>query len=260
MSHDAAPVEEQAIRDHDWALVTLLHRVGLRFKNGWERTTASDRRTWGLRLTGGFVLTALVTAGLVWGARTLEQNGALGWDAAFLRWLRDSSPVSFELAMWMEVPGNSIMVLPLTLFAAGMAAWYYRPLRALTIFAGYFLAKVFVFQAWTMWDRQRPSLIRDGLAAPGGYFDAYPSGHTVQALFIYGFLTVLWMQRSDSVIERGLALVLLLVVMAATGIGRLRVGAHWPSDVLAGLVIGGVFLAGLFYALHGTEHKGKIDE
>jgi len=87
--------------------------------------------------------------------------------------------------------------------------------------------------------RPRPPVARLDAAPPTSSF---PSGHTAAAVVVYGFLAfVLWRY----LVNRWLAAVLCTVLLAvpfAVGLSRLYRGAHYPSDVVAGAILGAVWL------------------
>lgn len=70
---------------------------------------------------------------------------------------------------------------------------------------------------------------------------AFPSGHTLAAVGAYGFIAVALWQRN----HRTLATICGLWVLAV-GASRVYLGAHYPSDVLAALLIGSGVLIALF--------------
>ena len=81
--------------------------------------------------------------------------------------------------------------------------------------------------------RPRP-VLWDPLVAYSGY--AFPSGHALGTaaffpLFAYAFFQT---QRG----RRWAAFTCVVVLVFGVGVGRLYLGVHWPSDVLAGWAIG----------------------
>jgi undecaprenyl-diphosphatase len=80
--------------------------------------------------------------------------------------------------------------------------------------------------------RPRPTLV-PWLLPTTGY--SFPSGHAVAGMAFYPLLGWLLMRPSRRP-WAGFALGAL--VGAFIGIGRLHVGVHWPSDVLAGWALG----------------------
>jgi membrane-associated phospholipid phosphatase len=100
--------------------------------------------------------------------------------------------------------------------------------------------------------RPRPWLFEDG--APAG--SAFPSGHEALAVAFYVMLAVLLgrgRSRRTKCLLWGAAVSLALLI----GISRIYVGAHWPTDALAGAALGtSVVSAILFIAADvGLEPK-----
>lgn len=73
-------------------------------------------------------------------------------------------------------------------------------------------------------------------------FGSFPSGHTIYAVVIFGMLPLLlWVLSNRPLILRaGFALSAIVVALVAWS--RVRLGAHWPSDVLASVFIGASLL------------------
>lgn len=72
---------------------------------------------------------------------------------------------------------------------------------------------------------------------------SYPSGHSMTAIAFYGFIIYLVMHYGKSKWVKYSVAVILSLMTLAVGISRIYLGAHYPSDVLAG------FAAGLFWLL-----------
>jgi membrane protein DedA with SNARE-associated domain/membrane-associated phospholipid phosphatase len=71
---------------------------------------------------------------------------------------------------------------------------------------------------------------------------AYPSGHATQAIAAWGMLAVV-LAAGRSLRARVLLLSAAAVVVLLVGASRVYLGAHWPTDVLAGYALGGTWLA-----------------
>lgn len=105
--------------------------------------------------------------------------------------------------------------------------------------------------------RPRPSAVLVHVSAPEqGY--GFPSGHAFFVILVLGltayFLSLNVKRRS----LRILALASLAVLILLVGTSRVYLGVHWPSDVLGGYLIGGVFLTALIW-FHQTRRAGQTE-
>lgn len=80
----------------------------------------------------------------------------------------------------------------------------------------------------------RPSTVSSVL--PGSVF-SFPSGHSLAAICLYGYLAWLAAER-----RAWAPAVLFALMVPAIDWSRLYLGVHWPSDVLAGSLVGGAWL------------------
>lgn len=231
------------MRSPAWVSVRVLLEAVSRLHRGYEALPRAALRRWWVTLGVGLAGVLALTAGLVRGAQALEASGRLAWEAGAVRWVATELPISFSFAMWLEGPGNGFVLWALVLYAAGVAAWTGRPLRALAFLVGYSLVYVLVAAGWLLWDRSRPQVVLEGIASPGGVFRAYPSGHVVQTAFGYGLLFWLWIRAASGPVERLFAAGAYLFLVGVVALGRLRIGVHWPSDLVAGAAIGFAWLA-----------------
>lgn len=71
---------------------------------------------------------------------------------------------------------------------------------------------------------------------------SFPSGHSNGSMITYGSVAFLLARHADFPLMP-LALTLLALIPFGVGISRVYLGAHFPSDVLAGWLLGGAALA-----------------
>jgi membrane protein DedA with SNARE-associated domain len=88
----------------------------------------------------------------------------------------------------------------------------------------------------------RPDIIA---IPPGSY--SFPSGHTLKAVVLYGFLAVILARPLDSR-WRWIPYSLAGVIATSVGFSRLYLGVHWLSDVLGSLLLGLAWIAALSLA------------
>lgn len=86
-----------------------------------------------------------------------------------------------------------------------------------------------------LFDRARPALAEHVVVV---HSSSYPSGHSLNSMVVLGLLTVLAARagRKALVVAVGAALVGLV------GFSRVYLGVHYPSDVLAGWLIGATWI------------------
>ena len=162
------------------------------------------------------------------------------WDRNTLLWI-ERGPMSVQAAILLESPGNFSYMVPVTVVATVLAMRARRPILAISVVASYVLVRPLFHAGWALWHRRRPDLILGGVAAPP--LDSFPSGHVIPATALYGLLAYTWASRSGSHLERIMIAALLVVWVGVIGLARVRLGTHWPSDAVAGAVIGTAWLA-----------------
>jgi membrane-associated phospholipid phosphatase len=221
------------------------------FRLHWLTITTGAKVRYALPLGIGFVLCCILTAGVTFLARWAAPRGLDAWDARVLRAVDAQRLMSVQNAILLESFGNLAYLIPLVAACALVAIRRRRPLLAVTFVVSYVLARPIVGLGWLLWDRARPRIILDGRAAPP--LHSYPSGHVMLSIAVYGVLAYLWVRASKSWLERATAVILALAIVFVTGFARLRLGTHWPSDIIAGWIIGCAWLAVVLRALHRSR-------
>jgi undecaprenyl-diphosphatase len=74
---------------------------------------------------------------------------------------------------------------------------------------------------------------------------SFPSGHAMMSATLYGTLLYLALRVLTRPWQRMLACALALGMVLGIGYSRVYLGAHWPSDVLAGYLCGSVWVGTL---------------
>lgn len=81
--------------------------------------------------------------------------------------------------------------------------------------------------------RPRPDVLK--LVHQGGY--SFPSGHTMIAFALYGFLIYVVIKKvKNKILKYGLITIFGLIILLI-GISRIYVGVHYASDVLGGAIL-----------------------
>lgn len=184
---------------------------------------------------------------MVWITRWLVAERRLEWELTALEWIAENGPLSFSAAVWLQTFGTDITLILLVLLTAGIAVWKARPITAATIVLAYAGIDPVVRLGWLLWGRARPDIILDGVAAPD--FHSFPSGHTGKTIAVYGVLAFLWMRAAPRWTERCIALLVFSGIALVVPLGRITMGVHWPTDIVAGSTLGLVWGIWLILAL-----------
>jgi undecaprenyl-diphosphatase len=67
---------------------------------------------------------------------------------------------------------------------------------------------------------------------------SFPSGHVIHAVVIFGLVPILLWAMTNRRSFLRIGFVVFVLVVAAVAVSRVRLGAHWPSDVVVSLLIG----------------------
>lgn len=229
------------------AIVTLVRELRATFKRGIAETPAANVRAWARLAVAGIVAVMIALYAAIILLSLLSQNGEpFAWEVTALR-LFETGPVGFSTAVWLQTLGTDFTLVIVVMTTAGIAIWNRRPLLAVSIVMSLVFMDAVVRIGWFSLERHRPDIIAQGLASPG--FHSFPSGHTAKTLAIYGLLASHWFRVSRSTIERFVIVLLALLIATVVPFGRMRMGVHWPSDILGGHFLAIVWLTFIVMAL-----------
>jgi membrane-associated phospholipid phosphatase len=207
-------------------------------------------------LPAGYLLLVsvlLVTfLGLGWYAWQVDQAG---WEIGVVRWLQDSGlpglrPVSIGLA----VAGGG-MPWYVLVGAIGILLFLLSGLRAVVLLLLAAILQDVGAAVKLLIERARPTEgVVDVWREVGSH--SFPSGHVLGATLIVGLLFIaLGRSTLDVRLKRALQGACLVWILLM-GVGRMVVGAHWPTDVLGGYIVGVLLLlpiAAMLRPAAGTE-------
>jgi membrane-associated phospholipid phosphatase len=183
---------------------------------------------------------ALVGVGWVL-AKVVHDDGIGRADSAVSRWLAGERIPDFnDATVYTSEVGGTLTVTALAVVAVVFAAFAWRRWREPMLVAVAVAGEVAIFLVVTMLvDRERPPVRHLDEAPPTSSF---PSGHTAATIALWGSLAVLANERARSAAVRNLFLVLAFVVPLLVASSRMYRGMHYLSDVLGGMLLGGLWL------------------
>ena len=194
---------------------------------------------------------AIAVAG-VWGfaefASHVKEGRTQAFDDAVMTWLGQHRIPWLEHSL-LEVTalGTGLVVLMMVGIAAlflSLTEHRYSALLLLVATAGGIILNNVLKLAF---DRPRPRLFEWATTAMSSSF---PSGHAMSAAIVYSTIAYLAARLQRKRWERVLTALVAFVLIVLISLSRLYLGVHYPSDVLAGTVMG---LAWAAFCMAGLE-------
>jgi membrane-associated phospholipid phosphatase len=165
--------------------------------------------------------------------------GALAIDQAVLDWFVEQRESWLSTLMQVvTVLGSSVLLIPLVVV---VGVWYWRrhgTARPFTLLAVTYGGAYVVSQSLkVIVGRPRPP-VGVALADYSGY--AFPSGHATQAAAVWLMLAFV-LAAGMSSRHRVWVWIVAVTTVAAVGVTRLSLAAHWLTDVLGGWAFGSLW-------------------
>lgn len=155
-----------------------------------------------------------------------------------------------EIMTVITMMGDTLVMLALALAMLVWLVWHkaYRAAWAAGIVIA--AAKVFELLLKAGLQRARPT----ELNYAGADVFSFPSGHATMSAVIFGILAVL-VSHSMGRWGRALIYAICAIVVVMIAYSRVYLGAHWFSDVLAGLLFGTVMMAAFGVAIEAIPPR-----
>lgn len=223
----------------------------------WLRQYLSPRAWWAWIHAHPWASVAILIAGF--GARVFTEVVEGYYEKGLApvdHWIQQlifayRTPVNTAFAQGISdllvLPGVLVLLLPVFIALLAqrrmMAAWVYLLVPSLTGLLVEFLKNFF--------HRQRPL---DGVIYEPG--NSFPSGHATGSIVLYGLLGYIllryWVRPRWA---RALIILVISALILLTGLARVYLQVHFPSDVAAGWGAGAVILAGAMLLLEAWEER-----
>lgn len=215
-----------------------LAEMGRLWHNGGDDERGSRSQDCGGVITyGGFLLAAVVL--MVLARLSPLFPGDLGLSQAIQSL---DSPRVEGIMSGISFPGVFPRSLVITLGLA-IILWVFRR-RLEALFVAITLISYpmgLVIKALVSRPRPDAELLR--VLEMGSTEGSFPSGHVLFVTVFLGFLLYLASTRLGGGFWQWLCQGILILAIVGTGLSRIYLGAHWPSDVLGGYLVGGLILA-----------------
>ena len=189
----------------------------------------------------------------------LLPSSAIGrWDADVPRRLleyRQHDAVSESKIITMLSATPTIVVL--TVLAAIAFRWMFGRWRESLMVIYAVVGETAIFMATTMLiDRPRPNVPHMDVAPPTSSF---PSGHTAAAVCFYGSIAAIVVWHSTKRWVNVVAVIGCAAVPLTIAASRVYRGMHYPTDVLAGALLGALWLSIVIFYVRRHSAAGNPD-
>jgi undecaprenyl-diphosphatase len=198
---------------------------------------------------------AIIVTGLIalinLGIRAASTNAVSNMDVSVATLMRESrNAPADELMTAITMMGDTMVMTALALAILGWLVWHKAYRAAWAAGIAIVAAKAFELIMKLGIQRARPT----ELSYSGASIFSFPSGHATMAAVIFGILAVL-VSHSMGRWGRAVVYALCAILVVAIAYSRLYLGAHWLSDVLAGLTFGVVMMAAFGVAVEAIPPR-----
>jgi membrane-associated phospholipid phosphatase len=148
-------------------------------------------------------------------------------------------------------------IIVLTVIAAGVFRCAFGRWRESLVVVYAVVGETAIFMATTLFiDRPRPTVTHLDVAPPTSSF---PSGHTAAAVCFYGSVAAIALWHSGHRWISVVAVIVCAVVPLTIAGSRVYRGMHYPTDVLAGALLGAIWLSIVIFYVRSHDAGGRRD-
>lgn len=253
---DASPRREGHERRESRRVPVVSHYWDFLFRalRATAGRAASVRAALGVLLVAGIVVAVAGAGAFAWVASHVRRGSTQAFDVAVLEWLgAHRSPFVDEAMLEITFLGTGLVVLVIVGVAAlflyltqhRYSAWLLLASTAGGIILNNVLKLGFA--------RPRPTVLEWQAHAVSSSF---PSGHAMSAAVVYGTVAYLAARLQRHRASRIATMLVAAVMIFLICLSRLYLGVHYPSDVLAGVLVGLSWAAFCMVTLEGIQKYG----
>jgi undecaprenyl-diphosphatase len=105
--------------------------------------------------------------------------------------------------------------------------------------------------------RPRPDLVPHSAEV---FTTSFPSGHSMMSAVVYLTLGALLARTQADRAAKVYVLAVAVLLTALVGASRVYLGVHWPTDVLAGWALGGLWALICLLVMQWLQGRGQVED
>ncbi|HMA24958.1 MAG TPA: phosphatase PAP2 family protein, partial [Gemmatimonadaceae bacterium] len=212
-----------------WDLVFhALRYIGKHVRNAYAM--------FGIFLLSGAAVAIVLTWAFSEVAERVRAGSTQGVDDAVMRWMAAHQSPGVQSAMLEITALGTSAVVAMIVFIAGLFLWLnHHKHSAILLIAATLGGMVLDGLLKIGFNRPRPQIFQWGTQVVSSSF---PSGHAMASTIVYGTVAYLAARLQQNAASRFLTMGLAALIIVLICSSRLYLGVHYPSDVLAGVIIG----------------------
>ena len=190
----------------------------------------------GIFLVVGALIAVLGTLAFAQLGDVVRQGRTQAFDTAVLRWIGERHTPFFTTIMNEITPLGTGVVVLMVVGVAAAFLWRTEHKHSARLLLAATAGSILLNNVLKLYfDRPRPEVFERLTHAASSSF---PSGHAMSATVVYGTVGYLLARLQKSAWARTVTLLFAITMIVLICFTRLYLGVHYPSDVLAGIIIG----------------------
>jgi undecaprenyl-diphosphatase len=207
--------------------------------------------TFGLLIIGGLKLAVFLTFGFAKLDGKVVTGKTFAFDDAIMRFFAAHQVTWISNAMVEITSLGTGIVVAMIVAVSALFLWLYSYRQSATLLLVTTLGGLLLNMVLKLgFDRPRPQYFTWGTHAVSSSF---PSGHAMSAAIVYPTVAYLAARLHESWLGRFLTLFTAALLVALISLSRVYLGVHYPSDVLAGVIVGLAWSAFCMVTLEVTQ-------
>jgi undecaprenyl-diphosphatase len=183
---------------------------------------------------------ALIAVAFTWAfaelAGHVREGKTQAVDEAIMHWIADHQYPGLERTMLEITSLGTGLVVGVLVLVAGMFLWLNSHKHSAVLLVAATVGGIVLNNLLKIgFSRPRPQVFEWGTHAGSSSF---PSGHAMSSVIVYSMVAYLAARLQQRAASRVLTLLLAACAILSISVSRVYLGVHYPSDILAGMLIG----------------------